>query len=209
MLTEFLKLPLVHNFKNKQMKNKILKMFLLIGMIINFLSCKAQQYPLNTDYDEVPNNSYLKDLNNNLDPYIGNYKANYNGKEITLYITKVNDKLEKFPQKVFYRDALVIKYIVKTVSGVILQDTQNNNIPNIELYSTRIRSYDSSVIFYYSGTNCGVGWGTVLLKKINNTQISFLYQPDDMIITPERCPGNPDLTIYLPETENPLIFTKQ
>lgn len=35
-------------------------------------------------------------------------------------------------------DALVIKYIVKNSSGAILQDTQNNNIPNIELYSIRI-----------------------------------------------------------------------
>ncbi|WPO83317.1 DUF6705 family protein [Chryseobacterium sp. JJR-5R] len=190
------------------MKNTLLKTFFLTVLINAFISCKGQ-LPLNTFMEDIPQNAHVKDLSNELNPYIGIYKANYQGKEINLYITKVNDRLEQRSNKNFYRDALVIKYIVKTVSGVILQDTQNNNIPNIELYSTRIRSYDSSVIFYYSGTNCGVGWGTVLLKKINNTQISFLYQPDDMIITPERCPGNPDLTIYLPETENPLIFTKQ
>lgn len=191
------------------MKNTIFKTFLLLGLISSFLSCKAQQYPLNTDYDEVPDYSYLKDLNNELDPYIGTYKTNYNGKEVILYITKVNDKLEKRPQKVFYRDVLTIKYIVKNSSGTILQDTQNVNVQNNSISSYRIRSYDNSVILYYEGTNCRVGWGNIYLKKINATQISWLYQPNDRVILPGQCPGNPDLKIYLPETENPLIFTKQ
>lgn len=191
------------------MKNTIFKILLLLGLISSFLSCKAQQYPLNTDYDEVPDYSYLKDLNNELDPYIGTYKTNYNGKEVILYITKVNDKLEKRPQKVFYRDVLTIKYIVKNSSGTILQDTQNTNLQTNGISSFRIRSYDNTLLLAYEGTNCRVGWGTILLKKINATQISWLYQPNDRVILPGQCPGNPDLKIYLPETENPLIFTKQ
>ncbi len=184
-------------------------MLFLIGLISSIISCKAQQYPLNTDYDEVANNSYLKDLNNELDPYIGTYKADYNSKEITLYITKVNNKLEKRPQKIFYRDALVIKYTVKNSLGAILQDTQNNNLQTNGISSFRIRSYDGTVLLGYDGTNCRVGWGTIFLKKINTTQISWLYKPNDITILPGQCPGNPDLTIYLPETETPLIFTKQ
>ncbi|WP_449388537.1 DUF6705 family protein [Chryseobacterium lineare] len=148
------------------MKNTIFKTFLSIVLMSNFLCCKAQQYPLNTDYDDIANNSYLKDLNNELDPYIGVYKANYNGKEIILYITKVNNKLEKRPNKVFYRDVLIIKYIVKNSSGTTLQDTQNNNLQTNRISSFRIRSYDSTVLLSYEGTNCRVGCGTILLKKI-------------------------------------------
>jgi hypothetical protein len=190
------------------MKNTIFKTFFLTSLISAFVSCNAQ-LPLNTLMDNISANAHVKDLNNELNPYVGIYKANYQGREITLYITKVEDRLEQRSNKNFYRDALVIKYIVKNSSGVTLQDTQNNNTPNIELFSTRIRSYDNSVIFYYSGTNCGVGWGDVFLKKINTTQISWLYKPDHLTILPGQCPGSPDLTIYLPETENPLIFTKQ
>jgi len=59
-------------------------------------SCKAQQtYPLNSDYEEIPNNSYIKDLNNELAPYIGTYKANDQGNEITLFITKEDNKPTK------------------------------------------------------------------------------------------------------------------
>lgn len=208
MLMEFLQLYRVRNFKNKQMKNTFFKILFVTGLISGFISCNAQ-LPLNTLMENIPSNAHVKDLNNELNPYIGIYKTSYQGREITLYITKIDKRLEQRSNKNFYRDALVIKYIVKNSSGVILQDTQNNNIPNIELFSTRIRSYDNSVIFYYSGTNCGVGWGDVFLNKINATQISWLYKPDDVILTPSKCSGNPDLTIYLPETENPLIFTKQ
>lgn len=189
------------------MKNTILKTFLLIVLMSNFLCCKAQQYPLNTDYDDIANNSYLKDINNELDPYVGVYKANFSGNEITLYITKQQDKLENSAQKSYYMDALIVKYIVKNSSGTTLQDTQNNN-SNIEFYSFKKRPAKNALQFIYTGTNCHVGWGDIYLKKINATQISWEYRPDDISSTSQSCPNNLDTTIYLPETKD-LIFTKQ
>lgn len=175
-------------------------------MLLSF-SCKAQILPLSTFMDNIPQNAYVKDLNNELNPYVGTYKANFQGNEITLFITKLEKKLEKRTNKSFYRDALIIKYVVKNSTGVVLQDTKNG-IADIELYSTRIRSYDKSVIFYYSGTNCRVGWGDIFLKKLNATQFSWEYRPDDIIIDDSRCPPGTDIKIYLPETKD-LIFTKQ
>ncbi len=65
-------------------------------MLINLANCKAQQtYPLDTDYEDVPALSYIKDLNNELNQFTGIYKANYQGNEITLYITKVEHMLKK------------------------------------------------------------------------------------------------------------------
>lgn len=191
------------------MKSLNYKILVVLVLIINIVSCKAQQtLPLNTFLNDIPNNAYVKDLNNELDPYIGTFKANFNGKEITLYISKLENKLEKSTNKNYYLDALIVKYIVKNSSGTILQDTQNFSQEINTISSIRIRSYDSSVILGYSGTNCRVGWGTILLKKINATQFTWEYRPNDIILTPEKCPGNPDLTIYLPETKG-LIFTKQ
>ena len=171
------------------------------------VSCKGQQYPLNTFFENVPQGAYLKDLNHELDPYIGIYKSNFEGNEITLHITKQENKLEKSTGKTYYLDVLVIKYIVRNNSGVILQDTQNSNVPNIELYSIATRPYENKIIFYYSGTNCGIGWGDVFLKKISATQISWDYNPNSTSVG-DDCPANADKTVYLPETDN-LIFTKQ
>ncbi|WP_185207092.1 DUF6705 family protein [Chryseobacterium sp. C3] len=172
------------------------------------VSCKSQQIlPMNTALDDIPNNALVKDLNNELNPYIGIYKANFEGNEITLYITKEENKLEKRVSKQFYRDALIIKYIIKNTNGLILQDTQNNNDSNNKLHSTKIRVSQNSVDLNYSGTNCGVGWGIVKLKKLNPTQISWDYNPNSTSVG-DDCPANADKTVYLPETDN-LIFTKQ
>ena len=42
-------------------------------------SCKSQILPLNTWMENTPNNAHLKDLGNELAPYVGIYKANYKG----------------------------------------------------------------------------------------------------------------------------------
>lgn len=190
------------------MKIISLKIALILSLIFT-ISCKSQTLPLNTALIDIPQNAYLKDINNELIPYIGTYKANFQGNEITLYITKEENKLMDYGDQKFYRDALAIKYIVKNSSGVVLQDTNNtNNTPKIELYSIGTRPYQNSVIFFYSGTNCRVGWGKIILKKLNPTQISWEYRPNDIILDDSRCPPGTDINIYLPETKD-LIFTKQ
>ncbi|WP_411811038.1 DUF6705 family protein [Chryseobacterium scophthalmum] len=182
---------------------------LCIGIFI-VLSCKAQQnsLPLNTLMGNIPQGAYVKDLNNELNPYIGTYKTNYKGNEITLFIIKEENRPINRSTKTFFRDALSIKYTVKNSSGLILQDTYSNNSSNIQLYSLRVRSYDNSVAFYYSGTNCKVGWGSIVLKKLNSTQLSWEYNPNSRILDEATCPSGTDTTVYLPVTEG-LIFTKQ
>ncbi|MEY8758884.1 DUF6705 family protein [Chryseobacterium tongliaoense] len=181
---------------------------ILLGLTVSSISCKAQTLPLNTALTNIPNNAYVKDTNNELLPYVGTYKTNFQGKEITLFITKEENKVVDYGDQQFHRDALVIKYIVKNSSGTVLQDTKNSNTLVTEFHSTKIRSTQNSIIFYYGGTNCGVGWGEINLKKINATQISWEYHPNDIVTTASKCPPNLDTTIYLPETKD-LIFTKQ
>jgi hypothetical protein len=187
------------------MKSKILLSLFIIGSL---LSCKAQTLPLNTSFLDIPNGAYVKDTNNELNPYIGTYKANFNGNEITLFINKQEHKLEESSQKNYYMDALVIKYIVKNSSGIVLQDTHNNNLNIAALYSIDIDSTENTISFVYSGTNCNVGFGGIKLKKISSTQISWEYRPNDITTTAAKCPPTLDTTIYLPETKD-LIFTKQ
>lgn len=176
-------------------------------ILISFFSCNAQQVqPLNADYDIFPNNSYYKDLNGELNPYIGIFKANYQGNEITIFISKEENRYTQLVDKTFYRDALVIKFVVKNSSGTILQDNLSNT--NNKIHSIGTKPNLGQVILYYEGTNCGVGWGKIILKKLNSTQISWTYGANSSVITNQNCPGNPNLTVYLPQTQN-LIFTKQ
>ncbi len=55
--------------------------------------CKAQVvYPLNTFYDDIPKGSYIKDINNDLDSFIGLWKVNYDQKEILISVKKIIKK---------------------------------------------------------------------------------------------------------------------
>ena len=179
-----------------------------LTLIISLFSCTAQTLPLNTALFDIPNGASVKDTNNELAPYIGTYKANFNGFETTLYVTKEENKLQERSTKLFYRDALVIKYIVRNSSGTILQDTQNNNSDIASIFSISTEPSENTVTFIYRGTNCNVGFGSIKLKKINSTQISWEYRPNDITTTAAKCPPTLDTTIYLPETKD-LIFTKQ
>ena len=162
--------------------------------------------------EDIPNGAYLKDLNNELSLYLGVYKSNFGNNEITLFITKETQKLIHSSSKDFYKDVLSIRYIVKDSSGNILQNTANMSFQQNQLkftvYSMSTRPTQSIVTLYYGGTNCGIGWGKITLKKLNATQLSWEYEPNGLLIDSATCPPSTDKTVYLPVTKD-LIFTKQ
>lgn len=193
------------------MKTIFFKIIPIIVLTVNTISCKGQQLPLNTLLKDIPINAYVKDLNNEFTTYIGTYKGTYKGNEITLFIIKEENKPSKLMNKNFYRDVLSIRYIVKNSSGIILQNTQNMNLndqSNFNILSMGTMPEIGKVALGYDGTNCGVGWGQIDLKKLNATQISWDYYPNNTILDEATCPSGTDTKVYLPHTKN-LVFTKQ
>ena len=183
-------------------------------LITSMIACKAQQqiYPLNTYYEDVPNYSYMKDLNNYLPQYVGTYKATYQGNEITLFITKEDMHLTDYGpnDRKYYQDVLHIKYIVKDIAtGAMLEDTQNQPNVNNEIISLRTNDLDNnSLSLFYSGTTCGLGSGEIILKKINSTQINWSFWYEKQLLIQGECPNYQSVKVYLPKTSD-LIFTKQ
>ena len=101
-------------------------MFKTVLFIIVFLfgsvSCHAQEVilPLNTSYMDLPNNAYVKDLENELDQYVGVYKAQFQGKETTLYFEKEVRKQASALKGYYYTDQLNVKFVVKDSTGKVL-----------------------------------------------------------------------------------------
>lgn len=105
----------------------------------------------------------------------------------------------------------MVKYIIKNSSGTILQNTQNMILTDqsyFNIYSIRTRPTLGTVTLGYDGTNCGIGWGKIILKKLNATQISWEYNPNSSLIDDDTCSPGTDKKVYLPVTKD-LIFTKQ
>ncbi|AZA77816.1 hypothetical protein EG347_09945 [Chryseobacterium sp. G0186] len=185
---------------------------LMILGIFAMVSCKAQQQtiPLNSSVLGAVENSYFKDMNNELDYYIGTWKSSFQDKTITLQISKqINVSMKAFGKN-FYTDRLFTRYEIKK-NGAILENTLNKDFTNdigLSIRSLSSKDDGNSVTFLFSGGNCSVGIGTIILKKINATQFSWGYYPGTTTRNDKNCPPNKDYTIYLPETEN-LVFTKQ
>ncbi|VDH03645.1 hypothetical protein [Bergeyella zoohelcum] len=184
------------------MKNTIYLLFL--AFCISFNVNAQNVYPLGTSFISLPDKAYLKDLNNELDSYIGKYAAMDNGKIIELNITKhLKVEAPGTANNIYYQDVLRVKVVIKNQQGQLIYE--NFTHPDDEFKSTFIMPARDTLVFYYSGTNCAVGWGSIFLKKLNATQIQWNYKPESA--RTEKCP-NADLTLYLPQTKD-LIFTKQ
>ncbi|GAA5088930.1 hypothetical protein GCM10023210_13120 [Chryseobacterium ginsengisoli] len=186
-----------------------MKNIFLLSIILLSFSCRAQQiYPLNTSFSDIQNNTYLKDTNNELIPFIGNWKATFNNKEITIKVDKIDQHLVRSGKKIFYRDVLFIRYSIKNSQGTIIKSTMNLPITEAKIESDVTFPNQNLVSFVYQGGDCQYGWGDVDLQFVDKTHIKWRYQPEGVILTNLNCPNGADTTIYLPKTNN-LVFTKQ
>ncbi|WP_419868150.1 hypothetical protein [Chryseobacterium sp. CT-SW4] len=191
-----------------------MKTIFTLFALLSLITYKAQQiYPLNTYYEDVPNYSYMKDLNNDLPPYEGTYKATFEGNEITLFITKEDKMLIDYgaDDRKYYQDVLHVKYTIKNIStGNVLEDNLNSNsLSEREIISMGTNPKENnSIDLGFVGGRCFIGWGRITLLKINDTQVKWAYYPNSLILSDSTCPNSSNLKIYLPDTRN-LIFTKE
>lgn len=101
------------------MKNIIIIITLILSQL--YLS---QDYPL--DYkDDVPNGAYYKDTYNELNKYVGVWKANWNGKTLYLDLRKLKHKLGNNSDYV-YRDMIMGERKIINSNGTVEIDRISN-----------------------------------------------------------------------------------
>lgn len=173
-----------------------MKKILILGFIVlSIISCKAQTIvPIERmgDYidagDGIPDNTYLKDVNNLLDKYVGTWKGDYLGKNYTLFITKTTYTFDKVTF-----DELRIRYLIISSNNIVLEDTRNsldNNTYVIRGYyfNKNLTSYASN--FTGKKSMCGnAGTVFIRIKNATNTLMSFGFEPDKIMISEGTCPG--------------------
>lgn len=153
-----------------------------------FLSC-AQIYPLNTNTD-VPTDAYIKDVNNELVPYEGTWKATWNNKTIYVYLTRIKKYLDHKENNPYYKDVLVGKFKVLDNSGNILFD--NTALPDndTKIEGTRFFSIPNKrySLFYYDSDICH-STGDIYISFSDNifNQLNWKFIDTTDIITPD-CP---------------------
>ncbi|WBV56486.1 hypothetical protein PFY10_20065 [Chryseobacterium daecheongense] len=92
-----------------------MKNIFLIIVTLSSLYFKAQTYPLNTSPSDIPANGYIKDMNNELNKYVGLWKGTWDGKTLFLELRKV--KYYYGGNDPYYIDKIVGERKVVTANG--------------------------------------------------------------------------------------------
>jgi hypothetical protein len=158
------------------------KSLIIVFGIFTVMFCKAQQriLPLNTtDSDSIRTNDYLKDLDNNFKPFIGNWKATYDDKVIMLRIIKVLKKVSKEgfrgDERLYFKDVLIVQHVIKDTKGHVIEDYFSKNLDVYKIISYRYNKSRKSAFFNYSGANCGSGSGGIDLKMTDSKHFVWHY----------------------------------
>ncbi|KNB62984.1 DUF6705 family protein [Chryseobacterium sp. Hurlbut01] len=185
------------------MKNILLS--LLIGITV---SCNAQIYPLRT-YQEIPENSYLKDTNNELPTYEGVWTATWNNKIIYVTLKKITYKYESYLKE--YRDVLIGKFKVTDSNGVILFDNTNLSDNESKIVGTFFRKSDNKYYLVYSDKDlCGRS-GNILINftDATKTKLQWQYSQDENFIEPDCFYYNYAPQDYPQPLPKNIVLTKQ
>jgi len=164
------------------MKNKNI---ILLILCIFALSCKAQTFPLRT-YQELPENSYLKDTNNELPTYEGTWKGTWNNKIIYVTFKKLEHSyIDTFKA---YRDVLIAKFKVTDLNGNILFDNNNLSDENAKIEGVgRFRKKDDKYGFTYVDQDLCNRSGIILINFTDSTKtkLQWSYSQDENFIEPD------------------------
>lgn len=174
--------------------NNMKKIIILSLIIIANLSCKAQQIiPVEKAIDYrlaengIPDNTYLKDVNNLLDKYVGTWIGTYDNKTYEFRINKFVNNYSGGTKE----DVLLMRYIITNANGTQIENTttlsDDNNLVIIGDYIQR-----STYHLNYFGRESACGQlGTIyieILKNSNNTKIKLNLLPEKIMISSSSCP---------------------
>ncbi|WP_144284015.1 DUF6705 family protein [Chryseobacterium echinoideorum] len=172
-------------------------------IILFTISCNAQIISLerraecDIDPDNCPEFTYIKDINNSLDKYIGTWNATHNGKIYEFQFKKgLYQDLTLSEKK---RDRLIGRLRITDSIGNILYNTFNQaDDEKTNFFGLGFQSDLKDYITYFVGNSVGCAeYGDVYLKIQPSTpsQMTVIMIPDNDIVIEGKCPANFQPTI--------------
>lgn len=149
---------------------------LVLGMFV--FCCKGQTLPLNTHFDNLPLNAYIKDLNNELISYEGTWKGTWDNKTLFVMFKKVKKYMDHRENNPYYKDVLTGKFKVLDSSGNILYDNTSLSDQDTKIEGARFLSipYRRYTLFYIDADICSIS-GDIFISFVNttNTQLNWNF----------------------------------
>ena len=171
------------------------------------------EVPLSTYPTQLQNGTYIKDLQNVFQPYIGTWKGvTSDNKEFTLQLVKFTKHLSTFPNGYYYyQDELVGKYQLKDLTtGVIISNTLN--AVNYEDYRIYVLGEPLNGILYltFTDTVCMNGL-RIYLDDIPGSPNQLRYSSFYDSYRSYDCPyaNQTEIPLPIPGALKVVILTKQ
>ncbi len=187
----------------------IMKSIFLFILFVIAISCTAQVYPLRT-FTDIPENAYIKDLNNELIPYEGTWKGTWDNKTIFIYFKKIKKHMNHKENNPYYKDILIGKFKVINSNGQVLFDNTNLSDNDAKIEGTRFFSipYKRYSLFYLDPDICN-STGDILIKFLNNTSTQLDWKFSDTTdVTDSSCQYY-DANPFPQPLPKEIILTKQ
>lgn len=102
----------------------------LLSVAVSIINAQTQILPLDTKGKRVEG-AYYKDLNNELNPYIGTWKGNINGNIFKISFEKIKEYDE---YRKIWKDRLYGRYEMRDKQGNILYSTYNSQRIKVRSY---------------------------------------------------------------------------
>ena len=189
------------------MKNIIL----VIILVITGVSCKAQTtisleqaYQYSKSDDGIPETvTYVKDINNRLDQFVGTWKGSYNGKNYEF----------NFVKKIYYGsysikwDQLIGRILIKDGNGNIIYNTMNEVDDNTMFWGNQMQA-KTYVMSFIKDSYCN-GGGDVFIEvsKYDSKKMYLHFDKDGGLYNPAKCPNYDTYVPLLPKDK--IVLTKQ
>lgn len=175
--------------KTHQMKNILL---LVLLFTINS-SCKAQILPVEKLIDYISQGqgapegtTYIKDINNLRDKFVGIWKGSYNNYNYEIRIVKRTNHF------IIEHDQLLIRYKITKLNGEIIEDTSALSEDSPYVISSRYLR-KSTYVLTYEGREGKCGQRGELFitpqKSTNYKTMKLFLAPDQDFILQSECPN--------------------
>ncbi|WP_317173021.1 DUF6705 family protein [Faecalibacter rhinopitheci] len=189
------------------------KLFFLILFFLMNLSINAQNtisldqaYQYINGNEGIPDNvSYIKDINNKLNPFIGIWKGSYDNKVLEIkFEKKVNDGNSDL-----FWDRLYGRLLVKnSINGSVLLNSMNNNLTDTGVMIGSTFQRNTYMLNFVYKSECN-DFGMVYIEKLNNNSITLYFNRNSDLIydMSSQCPNYRDYNTLLPLRK--ITLTKQ
>ncbi|MDY0933350.1 DUF6705 family protein [Chryseobacterium sp. CFBP8996] len=188
-----------------------MKNIISILVILFTFSCKAQSiisleqaYEYSKSDDGLPETvTYVKDINNRLDQFVGTWKGSYNGKNYEFqFIKKLN-----FGSYSVKWDKVIGRILIKDNLDNILYNTLNEtNDEKTRFRGSRLQSRAYEMNFVGDVEYCNDSGAVFIeISKTNPNQMSLYLSRDQTIYDPTKCPNYSTFVPLLPQDKMTLI----